>query len=162
MSSSVSCSIFCTSCEVRKPSKKCTKGTRDKRGGLGDQGQVVRLLHRAGTSMAEAGLAHGHHVAVVAEDRQGVGGQRPGRDVEDGRGQLTGDLEHVGDHQQEALGRGEGRGQGAGLESTVNGARGTALALHLDDRRHDPPDVGTPWADHSSAHSPMVEEGVIG
>ena len=37
-----------TSCEVRKPSKKCRNGTRDsQRGGLGDQREVLRLLHRA-------------------------------------------------------------------------------------------------------------------
>ena len=30
MSSSVSSSIFATSCEVRKPSKKCTSGSRDR------------------------------------------------------------------------------------------------------------------------------------
>ena len=29
MSSSVSCSTLATSCEVRKPSKKCRNGTRD-------------------------------------------------------------------------------------------------------------------------------------
>ena len=53
-SSSVSCSILFTSCEVRKPSKKCRKGTPGlQRGGMGDQGHVLGLLHRADASIAQ-------------------------------------------------------------------------------------------------------------
>ena len=45
--SSSSSSIFATSCEVRKPSKKCRNGIRDSSvGGLRDQREVLRFLHR--------------------------------------------------------------------------------------------------------------------
>ena len=57
------------------------------------------------------------------------------------RGQLAGDLVHVGDHQQQALRRGEGGGERAGLQRAVEGAGGAAFALHLDHRRHGAPDV---------------------
>ena len=39
---------------------------------------------------------------------------------------------------------------------------GAAFRLHLDDLGDGAPDVLPPWADHSSAHSPMFEDGVIG
>jgi hypothetical protein len=71
--------------------------------GVGHQGQVVRLLDGAGGEHRPPRGAGVHHVAVVPEDRQGVGGDRPGRHVDHDRGQLAGDLEHVGDHQQQAL-----------------------------------------------------------
>ena len=84
MSSSVSCSTLATSCEVRKPSKKCRKGMRDsRRGGLGDQRHVHDFLDGVRGEHAEAGGARGHHVAVVAEDRERLGGQGAGGDVED-------------------------------------------------------------------------------
>jgi hypothetical protein len=70
---------------------------------------------------------------VVAEDRQRVRGHRARRDVEDGGRQFAGDLEHVGDHQQQALRRGEGGGQRPGLQRAVDRAGGAGLALHLDD-----------------------------
>ena len=63
-------------------------------------------------------------------------------------GQLAGDLVHVGDHQQQALRRREGRRQRAGLQRAVNGAGRAAFALHLDHRRDGAPDVGLPSADH--------------
>ena len=114
---------------------------RFERGGLRDQRHVHDFLHRVGGQHAEAGGAGGHHVAVVAEDGERVGGQRARRDVEHRGGQLAGDLEHVGDHQQQALRGGEGGGQRAGLQRAVQRAGGAAFALHLDHRRHGAPDV---------------------
>jgi hypothetical protein len=99
---------------------------------------------------------------VVAEDRQPLGGQRPGRDVEHRRGQLTGDLVHVGDHQQQALGRREGRAERASLEGAVHRPGRATLALHLDDRGTVPQTLARPWLAHSSASSAIVEDGVIG
>ena len=51
--------------------------------------------------------------------------------VEDGGQHFTGNLVHVGNHQEEALGGGEGAGEGTALEGAVYGAGGTGLALHL-------------------------------
>ncbi len=64
----------------------------------------------------EAGLAGAHDVAVVAEDAEGMGGDGAGGDVDDGRGELAGDLVHVGEHEQQALRGGEGGGECTGLE----------------------------------------------
>ena len=81
-------------------------------GRVAHEGEVVGLLHGACGQHRPAGGPGVHHVAVVAEDREGVGRDRAGRDVDDRRRQLAGDLEHVGDHQEEALRRGERRSPG--------------------------------------------------
>ncbi len=113
-------------------------------GGVAHQGEVVGLLHRACREHRPAGGPGVHDVAVIAEDREGVGRDRPGRDVDDRRRQLAGDLEHVGDHQQEALRRRERRAQGALLEGAVHRARGTSLRLQLHDVRYAAPQVRPP------------------
>ena len=100
-------------------------------GQMGHGGQVHGFLHAGGGQHREAGLTDAHHVLVVAEDGKGLGGQGTGRHVENGRKQFAGDLVHVGDHQQQTLGGGEGGGQAAGLQGTMHGAGGTAFALHL-------------------------------
>ena len=113
--------------------------------------------------MREAGLAAGHHIGVVAEDRQRVRRQRARRDVHDERRQLAGDLVHVGDHQQQALRRGERRRQRAGLQRAVDGAGGAALGLHLGHLRDRAPEVLAPLARPTRpTSSPIVEDGVIG
>ena len=81
---------------------------------------------------SKAGLAAGHHVGVVAEDVQGLGGHGTGGHMEDAGQQLAGDLVHVGDHQQQALGGGIGGGQSARGQRAVNGTGGAGLRLHLD------------------------------
>jgi len=118
------------------------RNPRLERGGVGDGGQIRNLLRVTRCHHGEAGGSSRHHVAVVAEDRQRVRRHRAGRNVEDRRRQLTRDLEHVGDHQQQALRRRESRRQGPGLQGAVNGACGAAFALHLRHARHGPPDVG--------------------
>ena len=96
---------------------------RPQRRGVGDGGEVVRLLHAAGGEHRPAGRAGVHHVGVVAEDRQGVGGDGAGGDVHHARRQLAGDLEHVRHHQQQALRRRERRGQRARLQRAVERRR---------------------------------------
>ena len=73
------------------------------RGGVGDGGEVVGLLDAAGSEHRPAGRAGVHDVGVVAEDRQGVSRDGAGGDVHRARGELAGDLEHVRNHQQQAL-----------------------------------------------------------
>ncbi len=141
-SSSESISIVFSSCDVRNPSKKCRNGTRVReRRGVRDERHVVRLLHRRRSEHREARLADRHDVGVVAEDREPLSGERPRRDMQHGRCELTGDLVHVRDHEQQPLRRGERRRQGATLQRAVEGARRAAFALHLDDRRHATPEV---------------------
>ena len=117
------------------------RDARCERRGLRDQRRVVRLLHRAGREQGEPRRARRHHVGMVAEDRQRLRRERARRDVEDGRRQLAGDLEHVGQHQHQALRGGEGRRQRARLQRAVHGAGGAAFALHLLHDRDVAPDV---------------------
>ena len=119
---------------------------RPKRRRLRDQREVVGLLHRSRREQCEAGLAGGHHIGVVAEDREALCGERPGCDVQHGGRQLAGDLVHVRDHQQQPLRRGERRRERSALQCAVQRAGGTTLALHLDDARHGSPDVRSPLA----------------
>ena len=69
------------------------------RGDMGDERHVLRLLNGVGSQHRKAGLAAGHHVGVVAEDRQRVVSQRTSAHVEDAGQKLAGDLVHVRDHQ---------------------------------------------------------------
>ena len=52
------------------------RDARLERRGVGDEREVVRLLHRRRRQQREPGLADRHHVGVVAEDRQRLRGQR--------------------------------------------------------------------------------------
>ncbi|OGA34570.1 MAG: hypothetical protein A3G80_01815 [Betaproteobacteria bacterium RIFCSPLOWO2_12_FULL_62_13b] len=65
---------------------------------LRDHGHVLRLLHAGGGEHGPAGGPRGHHVAVVAEDGQRVGGHSARRDVEHRGRKFARDLEHVGEH----------------------------------------------------------------
>ena len=114
---------------------------RLERRGLRDEREVVRLLDRGGGKQGEPGLADRHHVGVVAEDREPLRRERAGSDVQHRRRQLTGDLVHVRDHQQQALGGRERRRERAALQRAVQRAGGSALALHLDDRGNVAPHV---------------------
>ena len=119
-------------------------------GGVGDGGEIVRLLRGVGGQHGPAALAAGHDVGVVAENRQGVGGEGAGADMDDARREFAGDLVHVGDHQQEPLRGGESAGQHAALHHAVHGPGRAALGLHLDHLRHLAPDVGL------TGHRPFI------
>ncbi len=112
------------------------------RRGMRDQREVMRFLDRARREHRPTGRAGVHDVAVVAEDREGMRRDRPGRDMDHRRRQLAGDLEHVGDHQKQALRGREGGGQRALLECPVEGSGRTRLGLHLDDVGHLAPQIG--------------------
>ena len=99
---------------------------------LGDGGEVLGFLDRAGGEQRPACLADGHHILVVAVNGQGMGRDGACSNMEDRAGQFAGDLVHVGDHQQQALGGGEGGGEGAGLKGAVHGSCRAAFGLHFD------------------------------
>ena len=100
-------------------------------GEVGHRGEVHHLLHRALGQQGEAGLTGAHHVGVVTEDGQSLSGEGTCGDVEDARKELTSNLVHVGNHQQQALRSGVGGGERTSLQRAVDGTSGASLALHL-------------------------------
>ena len=138
------------------------------RGEVRHGGDVLGFLDGAGGDHGEAGLAAGHHVLVVTEDGEGVGGEGAGGHVEHGREHLAGDLVHVRDHQQETLGCRERGSEGTSLEGTVHGAGGAGLALHLGHFHRLAPEVllpvGGPLVDvlgHGGRRRDRVDGGVL-
>ena len=132
-SSSVSFSIFDTSCDVRKPSKKWINGTRAR--SVAACAMAAKSWASCDARGAEQRKPRGaacHDVRMVPEDRQRVRRHGARGDVHREGRQLARDLEHVGNHQKQPLRRGEGRRQGTGLQRAVNGPRGPGFRLHLD------------------------------
>ncbi|MNL10879.1 hypothetical protein D3C87_1316940 [compost metagenome] len=109
---------------------------------VGNQGQVLRLLHRAGGEHGKAGAARRHHVLMVAKDREPLRRQGSGRHMEYRRGQFTGDLVHVGQHQHQPLTGGEGGGERPRLQGAVYSAGSSSFALHLHHCGDVAPEVG--------------------
>mmetsp|Transcript_115347 Transcript_115347/g.326833 ORF Transcript_115347/g.326833 Transcript_115347/m.326833 type:complete len:1234 (+) Transcript_115347:1948-5649(+) len=100
-------------------------------GEVGDHGHVHRLLLVVRAEQRHAAGAHRHHVRVVAEDGEGLAREGAGRDVQDGGEQLAGEQVQVRDHEQQALGAGEGGAERAAGERPVEGPGGAHLGLHL-------------------------------
>ena len=100
---------------------------------MGDGAEVHDLLHVALAEHGKAGLAAGHHVGMVTEDVQRVGGNGTRGNMEHAGELLGSDLVHIGDHQQQALRRRVGGRQSAGAEGAVHRAGRAGLGLHLDD-----------------------------
>ena len=152
-SSSPRIAILETSCEVRKPSKKCRNGMRVSRvAACAMAARSCASWTDPDASSATPGLAACHDVGVVAEDRERMGRDCARRDVQTAGGQLARDLVEIRDHQQQALRGREGRGEGARLEGAVDRAGGAALRLHLHDHRDASPDV------RPSRRRPLVGE----
>ena len=101
----------------------------------------MRFLHSGGGQHGKACGACRHHILVVAEDRKALCRQRTGRYMKNAGREFTGNLIHVGQHQHQSLRRGEGGGERARLESTMDGAGSAAFTLHLDNDRHIAPDI---------------------
>ncbi len=123
---------------------------------VGNEGHVLRLLDRIRREHRPAGAAAGHHVAMVAKNGEGVRGDGAGGDVKNRRGQFPGDLEHVGDHQQETLRRREGGRQGPGLQRAVDRAGGPRFTLHFYDTGHSAENVLSAGGRPSVGHLTQV------
>ena len=107
--------IFCSSWLVRKPSKKLRKGTLPltERPGERQELRSMTSCTLPSHSMAKPVWRQAHDVGVVAEDVEGVGRNSTRRNVEDGGQLLSGNLVHVGNHEQQALRGGIGGRHGA-------------------------------------------------
>ena len=125
--------------------------------------QVHGLLGGRGHQHAVAGHPAGHEVRVVAEDGVVVAGHHTGRDVHDAGQELPAHGVHRRDHQHQALGGRERRGQGAGLQRAVAGTRGARLRLHLDHVHRGPeqvlPALGGPLV-HLLRHGRRRRDGI--
>ena len=118
---------------------------------MGDTCEIHHFLHRTFGQHREAGLTHGHHILMVAEDAERMRSDRTSRYVENRGEKLAGDFVHVGDHQQQTLRSRVGGCQRTGLERTVNSACRTAFRLHFLNEDRFAEDVFTPGS------SPFVD-----
>ncbi len=109
---------------------------------LRDQREVLCLLRRVGCQQRAAGGTAGHHVGMIAKDRQRMRRQCACRHVQHEGRQFAGDLVQVGNEQQQPLAGGETGGQRAGGEGAMQRAGRTGFRLHLDDFWHRAPQVG--------------------
>ncbi|MPM21900.1 hypothetical protein SDC9_68350 [bioreactor metagenome] len=98
-----------------------------------DGAEVHDLLRVGGGEHGKAGLATGHDIRMIPENGESVGGDGTGGAVDDARQQFTSDLQHVGDHKQQALRGRKGSGQSACGEGAVKSTRCAALGLHFSD-----------------------------
>ena len=111
------------------------------RGRVGNGGHIRGFLGGGAAKHGEAGGAGAHHVAVITENGKTLGCKGAGSNVEDAGGQLTGNLEHVGNHEQQTLGGRERGGHGAGLQCAVHSTGSTCLRFHLDDAGDRAPEI---------------------
>ena len=98
---------------------------------MSDSSQVHDFLYTGFSEHGKTGLTAGHDIALVTEDRHGIGGQSAGCDVEDARQEFTGNLVHIRNHEQQALGSRIGRGQSARYKRTVYSTGSAAFSLHF-------------------------------
>ena len=113
---------------------------------VGYQGHVHGLLYVARTGHGKAGIAAGHYVGMIAKDRKRLCCKRTGRDMKHGRDHFTGNLVHVGDHQQQSLTSCKRGGQSTSREGTMYGTGCASLGLHFHDLHRLSPQVLTSGA----------------
>ncbi len=94
-------------------------------------GKIHSLLHRSRGKKSETCRAARHDILMIAEDRERMCGERACAYMKHYRKQLAGDLEHVGNHQQQPLRCSECRGKRSCRSCPMRGASRTQLALHL-------------------------------
>ena len=110
--------------------------------GMADCGHILSFLNRSRRQQGKTGTAGTHHIRMVAENGQSMGGNAAGGNVHAERRQLAGNLVQIGQHQQQPLGGGKGGHQGTGLQRPVHGTGRAGLGLHLHHTGHLPPEIG--------------------
>ncbi len=124
--------------------------------------KVHHFLNRAFTQHCESGLSARHHILMVAEDAE----RRTMREYVRTRGKprkkFSGNLIHIGKHQEQSLRCGVCRGERACLKRAVDGSGGSGLALHFLKKDCLPKMFFLPLADQSSTYSAIGDDGVMG
>ena len=121
------------------------RDARLQRGQVGDQRHIAGLLHRIGRQHGIAGGAAGHHIRVVAKNRERMGRDGARRYMNHIRRQFARNFVHVGDHQQQPLRRRKCGAERACLQRSVHGARSSAFTLQFGDDGDRAPDVTAPF-----------------
>ena len=102
-------------------------------GQVSNSRHVHNFLYAAFSQQGKARLTASHNVTVIAENVQRAGGQSSGSYLEYSGQQFAGNFVHVGDHQQQTLGSGIGRGQSTCSQRTVHSTSSTSFRLHFHD-----------------------------
>ena len=122
--------------------KEIEKGNPPFYGGkVGYGRQIHGFLYAAAGKDGAAGLTTGIHIGVVTEDGQGMGGDGSGCHMDNPRKKFSCDAVQIWNHQKQSLRCGKGSGQSARRQSSVDGACGSGLRLHLGDGHGLPPDI---------------------
>ena len=100
---------------------------------MGNGCQIHDLLHGVGCQHGKTGLTGGHDIGVITENIQCMGGKAAGADMHYAGQQLSCNLVHIGNHEQQTLGCGVGGGQGACGQGTVESTCRAGLGLQLGD-----------------------------
>src|SRR5215208_6451164 len=102
---------------------------------LCDGREIVGFLDAARGEQCPTRLADSHHILMVAVNGEGVGCDSACCNMEDRAGEFTGDLVHVGDHQEQTLCCRKGGGECPGLKRAVDCTCCAAFGLHLNYER---------------------------
>ncbi len=100
---------------------------------MGNRCQIHCFLNTGGCQHGKPCLPTCHNILMITENGQGMGSQSPCADMKYCRQQFSGNLVHVGDHQQKSLGCGVRRCQSASGKGAMYGSGCAALRLHLND-----------------------------
>ena len=95
--------------------------------------EIHNLLNVAGAKHCKAGLAASHNVTVVAENVQCMRSDTTCGYMDNTGKKFTGDLVHIGDHEEQTLGSGVSCGERTCCQRAVDCTGCAALGLHLDD-----------------------------
>ncbi len=107
---------------------------------MGHKSEIHHFLHAAGGKHCESSATAGHHVLVIAEYRQGVGGYGAGAYMEHYREKFAQAILYMlGIIISSPLRGGECRSQSAGRGCTVSGSGRTELAFHFLHFHRTPP-----------------------
>ena len=106
-----------------------------------NQSEILGFLHVCRAEHRPAGRTRRHDVAMIPEDGERLSSKRTRGHVKYGGRQLAGDFEHVRQHQEQPLRRGERGGQRPGLQRAVDGPGRAGFTLHLNDRRDGAPQI---------------------